>query len=128
MATQSILIIDDQPEILETFEEIINMHFDIIIDTAQNAVKALDMVEKKHYSLIVCDVIMPGMNGVQFIDFLRNGDSQNKNCPIIVLSGNVTDVINELTEFPNVMAINKVDEITVLFDEMETVLEYEKSA
>jgi len=122
MTKKTILVIDDQPEILETFEEIINIQFDLKIDTAQNAVKALEMVEKKHYGLICCDVIMPGMNGVQFIDFLRSGSSQNKDCPIIVLSGNVEDVIEDLKEFKDVTAINKVDEITILFDSIESLL------
>ena len=62
----SILIIDDEPQTRELLNELltINGHS---IEEAPDALQALHMVKKKSFDIIITDIYMPNMNGIEFI-------------------------------------------------------------
>jgi putative nucleotidyltransferase with HDIG domain len=68
----SILIIDDEPSILELFGMILTSDmFDV--HTAASAKEGLDILkEKNDFSLIISDQMMPGMTGVQFFTVAKD--------------------------------------------------------
>jgi diguanylate cyclase (GGDEF)-like protein len=55
------------------------------VDTAGNGLEALAMFEEKRYPVIVTDICMPGMNGLELVERLRQLD---KNAQIIATSAN----------------------------------------
>ena len=57
----------------------------INIDIAVNGKEAIDMVDKKEYELILMDLQMPIMGGIEASKILRQN---NKNMPIIALTAN----------------------------------------
>lgn len=59
-----ILIIDDEPQIRDSYSRVLRRHFEV--DVASSSVNALSLVEERAYALILCDVIMPGEDGVDF--------------------------------------------------------------
>lgn len=79
-----ILVVDDEPDILEiiTFTLESKGHD---IATAKDGAEAIALVKKSEPELIILDVMMPKMNGMQVVDFLRNKEQYN-HIPIIMLT------------------------------------------
>jgi len=59
-----ILLIDDDPVLLLAFSDMINFHFPSINVTAVcSGAAALAEIEKENYDIVICDLLMPGMDG-----------------------------------------------------------------
>ncbi|WP_353569954.1 adenylate/guanylate cyclase domain-containing protein [Candidatus Albibeggiatoa sp. nov. BB20] len=56
-----------------------------IIDTAADGQEALDAVKDAPYDLILLDVIMPGVDGFQVLEQLKN-DDKYKHIPVLMIS------------------------------------------
>lgn len=81
-----ILIVDDDPAQLNLAREIVNT-LSIEYDTAKNGREALELAQNHYYDLILTDVQMPEMDGIDLIQALRKEDSYT-GVPIYALSGN----------------------------------------
>jgi len=79
-----ILVVDDEPQILRTLRITLRAH-DYEVDTAANGHAALDAFAAGHPDLVVLDLGLPDMDGVDVIRGLRGAG----NAPIIVLSGRI---------------------------------------
>lgn len=83
IAENKILVVDDNTEMLALLQESFSKDFNVIV--AQNAEQALEKVKNETPSLIITDVIMPGMDGFELTRQLK----QNKytmSIPVIILS------------------------------------------
>ena len=60
------------------------------VDLASQAEEALQWVEEREYKMIFMDMQMPDMDGAECCLKIRQGQSSNKNCPIIGLSAECT--------------------------------------
>ena len=80
---QVILIIDDEEEIRISLSKIVEQ-LDIIPMTASNGLKALDLLQSEKIDLIITDLMMPEMDGLQLIVESRK---LNPRIPIAVISG-----------------------------------------
>ena len=64
-----ILIIDDERSIRNSLREILTDEgYDV--EVAENGQQGCEMVEKERYSVIFCDIKMPGMDGMEVLDRL----------------------------------------------------------
>ena len=61
----SVLLIDDEPNILELMRTGLERDFEI--ETAASAEEAALLTGTRLYDVIVCDQIMPGQNGLEFL-------------------------------------------------------------
>ena len=90
-----ILMVDDNKEFLDvvvTFLKLKNFY----TLTAENGKKGLEpFKQNKDINLIITDVIMPEMNGKDFIHEIRKVD---KNMPIIIISGNASMPLNDVLD------------------------------
>lgn len=59
-----VLVVDDEPQIRDSYRRVLRTRFDV--DVASSGVEASEMVELTSYDAILCDVIMPGKDGVAF--------------------------------------------------------------
>ncbi len=62
----------------------------LIIDLAENGQQAQDLARQHHYALILMDMQMPVMNGVEATQAIRS-DSLNKATPILDMTANAFD-------------------------------------
>ena len=84
-----ILIVDDEPDILEILK--LNLQSEgYKVSTAENGKKALKKVDKINPDLIVLDLMMPIMDGIETCERLRL-DSRYKNTLIIFLTARSED-------------------------------------
>jgi two-component system nitrogen regulation response regulator NtrX len=81
-----ILIIDDEKAIRKTLSEILSYE-GYKIDEAGDGEEALKKVKEKEYDVILCDIKMPKMDG---IEFLEKAKEVSPDIPIIMISGHGT--------------------------------------
>lgn len=73
---QTVLLIDDQSTVLDIHAAIIkSLKMDLKIVTMTDPVEALAWLENKQVDLIVTDFRMHKMNGMQFVQALKNADN-----------------------------------------------------
>lgn len=78
----SILIVDDEPEITAILSDLFYGKYDCT--TAGSAEEALDRLAGGNYELIVSDITMPGMSGLDMIPHVR---STSPNTVVVMISG-----------------------------------------
>lgn len=79
----SILIIDDEKSIRKTLTEILSYE-GYKIDEAADGEEGLKKFKEKNYDLVLCDIKMPKLDG---IEFLEKAKEINDETPIIIISG-----------------------------------------
>ena len=80
-----ILVIDDEPAIRRILREILE-HEKYSVDDAASAVDALPLVKENEYDAILCDIKMPQMDGIEFLEEAK----KISDAPIIMISGHGT--------------------------------------
>lgn len=76
-----ILVVDDHPKVLAFIEIDLKLRgFDVI--TAASGEEALKKIETEHPDVILLDILMPGMSGLEVLEKLRCSDST----PVIAFS------------------------------------------
>jgi CheY-like chemotaxis protein len=79
-----ILIIEDDDEIRENIENILARNsYDVI--TASNGLIGLELAITNNPDLIICDVMMPGLDGFEVLQSLQN-DIKTSNIPFLFLT------------------------------------------
>ena len=80
-----ILVIDDESAIRRILREILE-HEKYNVDDAASAIEALPLVKENEYDAILCDIKMPQMDGIEFLEEAR----KISDAPIIMISGHGT--------------------------------------
>lgn len=82
MAACGVLVVDDDPLILSTVSEIL-AEDGYEVETAQSALEAARAVARRHPSVVLLDMRMPGLDGWKLAEQLRARDPSTK---ILVLT------------------------------------------
>lgn len=78
-----ILVIDDERSIRNTLKDILEYE-KYEVDLAEDGKKGLDMVKQTEYDIILCDIKMPGMDGIEVLEQLN---SMAPDSPVVMISG-----------------------------------------
>jgi len=84
MAREKIVTLDDDPDILDVLDLTLSEQYEVF--QAENGEKGLALVQEKIPDLIICDYIMPKMNGREFCRELKR-DILLQHIPVIMLTG-----------------------------------------
>jgi DNA-binding NtrC family response regulator len=79
----NILIIDDEKSIRKTLSEILSYE-GYKVDEAADGAEGLKMFKEKQYDAVLCDIKMPKMDG---LEFLEKAKEANPDVPIVMVSG-----------------------------------------
>lgn len=80
-----ILIVEDEKAIRNVLKNILSdedKSFEI--DEAENGKMAIDMLSEKEYDLLLCDIKMPGVDGIEVLDHARENHPESA---VIMISG-----------------------------------------
>ena len=77
-----ILLVDDDETIRDTLYELLSE--DYICQTAETAEKALARLEADEYDIVLTDISMPGLSGLELLGHVRQ---KFPNTPVIIISG-----------------------------------------
>ncbi|MBW1675882.1 MAG: sigma-54-dependent Fis family transcriptional regulator [Deltaproteobacteria bacterium] len=80
---QKILVIDDELDMLMLLRMIIEDNTDYEVETTNNPSEALKMVRENDYDLVISDLKMPGMDGLELCDEVRE---INPDLPLIMIT------------------------------------------
>ncbi|MBD7970162.1 MULTISPECIES: response regulator transcription factor [Paenibacillus] len=111
MSREAILLVDDEKEIIELIE-IYLKNEGYIIFKAFNGVEALEVLRNNPVDLIILDVMMPQMDGIQACMKIR----EKNNTPIIMLSAKSQDM-----DKISGLSIGADDYVTKPFNPLELV-------
>ena len=81
---QHVLAVDDDPEVLEAYRAALERE-DRRVDTALDAIEASRLLAVRDYDVIISDIAMPGMDGIEFLQAVRQADPD---VPVILSTGN----------------------------------------
>ncbi|MBL7770200.1 MAG: sigma-54-dependent Fis family transcriptional regulator [Flavipsychrobacter sp.] len=81
-----ILIIDDERAIRKTLGEILSYE-GYKVEEASDGEEGLKKFKEKNYDVVLCDIKMPKLDGIEFLDKAREA---NPDIPIIMISGHGT--------------------------------------
>ncbi len=95
---EKILIVDDDRFIRELYEEVLRGEgYDL--ETAVDGKDGLEKLQKGGYDLVLLDIMMPKIDGLQVLDQLSKNPPQKPNGPIVVLTNiNHDPIIDEATK------------------------------
>ncbi|MGQ1891611.1 response regulator [Thermophagus sp. OGC60D27] len=82
-----ILVVDDNNDITWLIAQTLNPDFQI--REASCSTDALELIKEASPDLIITDIIMPGMSGLEFIQQIK-GNPYTKQIPVIVVSAKIT--------------------------------------
>jgi len=78
-----ILAIDDEEVILASIVKLCSAE-NLRVDSVLDAKEGLNKLDKNDYRLIICDIMMPEMDGFQFLEFLYKNRIET---PVIITTG-----------------------------------------
>ena len=96
MTNQRILVVDDEIQMLAAIKESLRRcEYDVV--TASNPVEALNRFAENHFSLVITDMKMPMMSG---IELLRNVKKEKPAVPVIMVTayGTIDTAIQAMRE------------------------------
>jgi len=80
---EKILVIDDDENIRRMLSKSLEAD-DYAVETALNGEEALDILETENFSLIMLDLKLPGRDGVEILEEIRE---RNINTPVLIITG-----------------------------------------
>jgi len=80
---EKILIVDDEPDMLKLLSMILREKTPYEITTTNNPTEAVELVKKERFDIVISDLKMPGLDGIEIIDAVKKVDEDT---PIIIVT------------------------------------------
>jgi DNA-binding NtrC family response regulator len=91
VSSQKILLIDDSPDILAHLSEYLtNEGYDV--ETSTDARKAIPLIERKFYDIILTDLMMPHTDGMEVLKYATK-HSHESICIILTGYGTIKNAV-----------------------------------
>jgi CheY-like chemotaxis protein len=105
---QKILVVDDDPTTLKIISHFLQKE-NYRVSTSLSGVGGLKKAFKENPDLIILDIMMPDLNGFQFLSIYRK-DEENAQTPVVILSS-----LSEETDMLKGLGIGAIDYVTKPF-------------
>ncbi|MDP2755462.1 MAG: response regulator [Nitrospirota bacterium] len=80
---EKLLIVDDEPDMLKLLSMIIREKTPYEVTTTNNPLEALDFVKKGGFDIVIADLKMPGLDGIELLDAVKRVD---QDIPVIIIT------------------------------------------
>lgn len=84
MKTKKVLLIEDDPDQISLYRAVFELA-GLKLLTATNGIKGLAAAKENKPDLILCDLVMDTMDGMEVLKRLK-ADAQTKNIPVVMLT------------------------------------------
>ncbi len=88
-----VLLVEDDPDTREMYSEFLS-HSGLRVAEAPSGRRALESAREQRPDVVVTDIAMPGMDGLELSRRLRSSDP-TRDVPIIAVSGNASERARE---------------------------------
>lgn len=82
-SSNRILVVDDELSLAETLRDLLVFH-GYTVEIAQNGMQAREYLDKTSFDLVVSDIRMPMMDGMQLLNHINQN---HRGTPVILISG-----------------------------------------
>ncbi|HSB31619.1 MAG TPA: response regulator [Candidatus Sulfobium mesophilum] len=80
---EKLLIVDDEPDMLRLLQMIVREKTPYEVTTTNNPLEALGLARKGGFDLLITDLKMPGLDGIELLNTVREFDAD---IPIIIIT------------------------------------------
>lgn len=80
-----ILVVDDEPAVLSSFRRILR---NCDVTTEVDGREALRLLEEQDFDIVFCDIVMPGISGLELLERVRENGSTNAKKFVLMSGGN----------------------------------------
>ncbi len=116
----SVLLIDDEPALLDVLKPFIERSGEIHVRTALSATEALKLLPEQSFDVVIVDYSMPEINGIDFLKILR---SKGDTTPVIIFTGVGNERIAiEAINYGANFFLKKEEDPKMLFPELCTMI------
>jgi DNA-binding response OmpR family regulator len=81
-----VLVAEDEPDISDALRQALTERLDVECDIVANGALVMDSVTARRPDLLILDVALPGLNGLDVFDLLRS-DPRLSGLPVLFLTG-----------------------------------------
>lgn len=121
---KKILVIDDEELIIRSLSRLLEKNgYEVFI--AKNGQDAIIMIEERDFDLILADIRMPGMNGVETVRYIhdKTQEKARKNIPVIFITGYADGKIKQEAEkLPHIAYIYKPFDMAELLKKIKKAI------
>lgn len=128
MNSTKILVVDDEAPIREVLQKGLSQMGGFLVDTAQNGQEAIEKVERETFDIVLTDLMMPEMNGMELLKMIKGTRPE---LPVIMMTAygsidnaveamkiGANDYITKPVDFKDLfMRISKVQQESLLIKE-----------
>ncbi len=115
----SILVVDDEPDLLELLKRSLEPDLDCIVTTASSGKKAFQRFSENSFDLVLLDMKMPEMDGMELLELIRR-TKPDQTVIIMTAYGNIDTAVNAMQH-------GAYDFITKPFDHDALMVRLEKA-
>ncbi|MBI5407836.1 MAG: response regulator [Nitrospirae bacterium] len=92
---EKLLIVDDEPDMLKLLSMIIREKTSYESVTTNNPLEAVELARQGGFDLVIADLKMPGLDGVELLDAIK---SMDEDIPVIIITayGNVESALETM--------------------------------
>lgn len=83
MMEKHIAIVDDEAEVLATLKRFLEKNENYHVDIFSKPQDALESIKMRNYDLVLLDIMMPDINGLDILKELKN---ENENIKVIMMT------------------------------------------
>lgn len=114
-----ILVVDDDAAVRDTISQLLEGP-EYAVETVGSGYRAMVTVKDDHYDLIMLDIMMPGLNG---LETLRHLNELQEGVPVIVITGLTDRAVHERALQAGAVAVlQKPVRAEALFSSVESAL------
>lgn len=120
MPTQGkILLVDDEPLVLEMFEDVfVQRGYDVVV--ASSASDAVSHLDRGFFDVVVCDVMMEGLDGFDVLSIARR---KNTAIGVILITGAPSQADAQRAERQHAVYLAKPVGLDLMIQTVESVME-----
>ncbi|MGF1451798.1 MAG: response regulator [Opitutales bacterium] len=117
MSLPRVLLVEDFPIVLDTIELTLKRH-GMTPDVAMNGSDAWDMIQYQEYALLIADLVLPGLNGIELI---RRAREKSPEMRILAISGQDQRLLDEARAAGADYVLQKPFSVEEIFNTIEAV-------
>ena len=80
---EKILIVDDEPDMLKLLSMILRDKTPYEVSTTNNPMEALELIKNGGFDLVISDLKMPGLDGLEIIEAVKRTD---EDVPVVIIT------------------------------------------
>ena len=106
-----VLIVEDSDDARSLLEAHLSEFPGLVVDSAPSALDALAKLQAFHADLILLDIIMPGMDGVEFLERIRRIERYRETPVVVITAKSLSDAERRALERQAISVLQKGDEL-----------------